>query len=216
MPVRLFRTRPRLLASAVAGFLAAVAVPGGVRLPHVLIGWDSGVVVYLVLIAILFFRSSTDDIRERARRNDEGRATILVLTGAAALASLGAILAVLSPTEPGAPVSRLALILAAVTIVLSWTFTHVVFAAHYAYEFYDEEDGGGLSFPEGSEEPDYLDFLYFSLVIGMTSQVSDVSVTARPIRRTVTAHGVLAFFFNVTLVALLVNLAASAAGGNGG
>jgi len=96
-------------------------------------------------------------------------------------------------------------------VVLSWAFTHTTFALHYAHEFHEQEAtrGAALIFP-GNEEPDYWDFLYFSLVIGMTSQVSDVAIACKPIRRTVSAHGVISFFFNVALLALMVNMAASA------
>jgi uncharacterized membrane protein len=96
--------------------------------------------------------------------------------------------------------------------VLSWFFIHTMFALHYAHEFHAahrENGGGGLSFP-GEEDPDYWDFMYFSFVIGMTSQVSDVAIAARSIRRIATAHGIVSFLFNATLVALTVNIAASA------
>jgi uncharacterized membrane protein len=97
------------------------------------------------------------------------------------------------------------------TIALSWAFTHTIFALHYAHEFYSENDGppGGLQFP-GSEDPDYWDFVYFSFVIGMTSQVSDVAIRSKPIRRIVAAHGVISFVFNVALLSLTVNIAAGA------
>ena len=94
------------------------------------------------------------------------------------------------------------------TILLSWAFMHTIFALHYAHEYYGErrdERIGGLNFPE-DKEPDYWDFLYFSLVIGMTSQVSDVAVTSKVIRRVVALHGVLSFFFNLTILALTVNM----------
>jgi len=150
-------------------------------------------------------------IRMRAKLQDEGQIAVLTLTAIAALASLGAIVALLGMSEAGnrAPSH---LMLAVVTIFLSWTFTHSMFALHYAHEFYDENDGkgGGLIFPGDLREPDYWDFVYFSFVIGMTSQVSDVAITCRPIRHTVSAHGVISFFFNVTLLALTVNIAASA------
>jgi uncharacterized membrane protein len=87
--------------------------------------------------------------------------------------------------------------------------THTIFALHYAHEFYSQDGGGGLTFP-GTAEPDYWDFVYFSFVIGMTSQVSDVAVSCQPIRRTATAHGILSFVFNAALLALTVNIAASA------
>jgi len=147
-----------------------------------------------------------DEIRERAAGQDEGRFGILTMTTAAAVASLAAIVAEIGPRNQEKGWSYLAL--AGATILLSWTFIHSIFALHYAHEFYDV-DGGGLAFPGGDAEPDYWDFVYFSFVIGMTSQVSDVGVTAKNIRRTVTAHGILAFLFNTTLLALTVNIAAS-------
>jgi uncharacterized membrane protein len=150
-------------------------------------------------------------IRLRARLQDEGQYTILALTATAAFASLAAIIALLGMSEAN---SRDAthLLLGIVTILLSWTFTHIMFALHYAHEFYDENGGkgGGLIFPGDLHEPDYWDFVYFSFVIGMTSQVSDVAITCRPIRHTVSAHGIISFIFNVTLLALTVNIAASA------
>src|SRR5262249_26046948 len=100
-------------------------------------------------------------------------------------------------------------VLAAATILLSWAFIHTIFALHYAHEFYDENDGGGLAFP-GKDAPDYWDFVYFSFVIGMTSQVSDVGITDKRIRRTAAAHGIVSFIFNAALLALTVNIAASA------
>src|SRR4029453_8050715 len=144
-------------------------------------------------------------IRRRAAVEDEGQWAILVLTVVAALASLAAIFAELGSAgrRPGqvAP--------AAVTILLSWAFIHTIFALHYAHEFYDETDGGGLIFP-GKDAPDYWDFIYFSFVIGMTSQVSDVGITSKRIRRTAAAHGIVSFIFNAALLALTVNIAASA------
>jgi uncharacterized membrane protein len=95
---------------------------------------------------------------------------------------------------------------------LSWLVTHVTFAFRYAHEYYAHDEGGpeidrGLDFP-GKNEPDYLDFLYFALVLGMTFQVSDVSITARKLRRVATLHGLLSFLFNTVIVALTVNIAA--------
>jgi uncharacterized membrane protein len=102
------------------------------------------------------------------------------------------------------------LVLATVTIGLSWVFIHTMFALHYAHEFYDQSGVPGLAFPGGEQEPDYWDFVYFALVIGMTAQVADVGITTREIRLTVAAHGVVSFFFNAALLALTVNIAASA------
>src|SRR5262249_48149740 len=154
-------------------------------------------------------KADTARIRRRAAMLDEDRVMFLVLTAAAGLASLAAIVAELGVKETGRDPAHLAL--AAATIALSWTFMHTIFALHYAHEFYIENryGAGGSAFP-GKETPAYWVFVYFSLVIGMTSQVSDVAVTAKPIRRLVAVHGVLSFFFNVALLALTVNIAASA------
>jgi uncharacterized membrane protein len=93
---------------------------------------------------------------------------------------------------------------------------HTEFALHYAHEFYGEgrdRELGGLKFP-GRKEPDYWDFLYFSLVIAMTSQVSDVAITSRALRGVATMHGVLSFFFNLGILALTVNMLSNLIGGN--
>jgi uncharacterized membrane protein len=100
--------------------------------------------------------------------------------------------------------------LAVGTVLLSWAFTHTIFALHYAYAFYREgQRAKGLKFPD-DDKPDYWDFVYFSFVIGMTFQVSDVQVTNKGIRRLVTAHGVVSFLFNTTVIALTVNMATQA------
>ena len=172
-----------------------------------LVGWDIGVLVYLSAALYTMFASDVARIRRRAAEEDEGQLGMLVLTVAAAVASLGAIVAELGMGDGGRQPADI--VLASLTIVLSWAFIHVIFALHYAHEFYDEEAGGGMAFPGDDKEPDYLDFVYFSFVIGMTSQVSDVGVTSKPIRRMVTAHGIISFLFNVALLALTVNIAAS-------
>jgi len=216
--IRIERRRPRLVLAVVLGLGVALLLPAEWRgVTRVLAGWDIGLIVYLVLAVRLMWRSDANHIRLRAALQDETRITILVLVVASALASLLAILAEIS----GANRQPAQLALAGMTILLSWVFMHTIFALHYAHDYYGENTsdkshtaekttrGGGLSFP-GEATPDYWDFVYFSFVIGMTSQVSDVAVTSRALRRLVAAHGVVSFLFNVTLLALLVNIAASA------
>jgi uncharacterized membrane protein len=204
--LRVIRARPRLFLSVLLGVAVSLLLPADWRLAtRVLVGWDAGVALYLIGAFTLLVRSDVARIRRRAAILDEGRFAILVLVVGAAVASLGAIV-----WQLGAGRVPAHLALATVTILVSWTLVHVIFALHYAHEFYAAKPrGGGLTFP-GGEEPDYWDFLYFSLVIGMTSQVSDVAVTGRTIRRTVAAHGVVSFLFNAALIALTVNIAASA------
>jgi uncharacterized membrane protein len=212
MPIRIVRARPRLFLSALVGLAVILIAPSDWRIAtRLLVGWDSGVGLYLLLALRMMAVEDVHDIRRRARLQDEGQFVILGLTATAALASLAAIVALLGMSG-GAERDPIHLLLGILTILLSWTFTHIMFALHYAHEFYDEGGGhgGGLEFPGGLKEPDYWDFIYFSFVIGMTNQVSDVQITCRPIRHTVSAHGIISFIFNVALLALTINIAASA------
>lgn len=204
--LRVVRARPRLFLAALFGAVLGLLLPAEWHLSaRALLGWDAGVAFYMIGAFVLMAGADVARIRRRAVILDEGRFAILIVVVGAALASLGGIVAQLGA---GRAPSHLAL--STITILLSWTFVHVIFALHYAHEFYAAKPrGGGLTFP-GGEDPDYWDFLYFSLVIGMTSQVSDVAVTGRTIRRTVAAHGVVSFLFNAALIALTVNIAASA------
>jgi uncharacterized membrane protein len=173
---------------------------------RIIVGWDAGVVLYLALVYLVMAHGSIAQIRRRAAINDEGAVALLLLTAAAALASLVAVLAELGHS-PGP--YQIALSIA--TILLSWTFMHTMFALHYLHEFYGQgadDQLGGLIFP-GSEDPDYWDFLYYSLVVAMTAQVSDVQITSKTIRRLTTLHGAISFFFNATVLALTVNIVSS-------
>jgi uncharacterized membrane protein len=211
--LRILQARRRLVLAALLGAAIAAALPSQWDFARrVLVGWDVGVAVYLAVVYWLMAKATTTHhIRDQAAREDEGKTTVLVLTVAAALASIAAIVVELSGPK-GQQLAGPALVLAIVTILLSWSFIHTIFALHYAHEYYGEgTDGeeGGLQFP-GEGEPDYWDFVYFSFVIGMTFQVSDVVITSKMIRRLAVAHGIVAFVFNVALLALMVNIAASA------
>jgi len=208
---RVVRAHQRLAASTALGAVALVLLPAHWNLiTRALCAWALGVICYLVAAAWMMARASVADIRRHADLQDEGAGLILVLTVAAALASLGAIFMEFAATERLMPHYGLHIALAIATVVLSWMFTHTIFALHYAHEFYGKDaPANGLSFP-GDEPPDYWDFVYFAFVIGMTFQVSDVSVTHKRIRRLVVAHGALSFLFSTAIVALTVNIAANA------
>ena len=202
---RFWRLHIRLFVSASFGLaVTLLLLATSWRAPTcILAGWDSGVALYLALIFWTMARSPIDHIRQRACVEDEGAVALLVLTSASALASLAAVM-----SELGHAPSAYQVALGAVTILLSWVFMHAIFALHYAHEFYGEgadDRIGGLVFP-GDEPPDYWDFLYYSLVVAMTAQVSDVQITSKTLRRLTTAHGVVSFFFNVTVLALTVNI----------
>jgi uncharacterized membrane protein len=208
-PVRVVYARPRTFVAIAIGIAAFFLLPGSLRLvTRLLIGWDIFVAVYLVLVYALVFRSGLAHIRHNAILQDDGRFLILLVTALGAFASIAAIIFELDATHR----SSLELALATATIALSWAAVHTTFALHYAHEFYRGAKPGGLQFPSGDqhEDADYWDFVYFSFVIGMTAQVSDVGITDRTIRRTATAHGIISFVFNTALVALMVNIAASA------
>lgn len=206
--MRLARLHARLLISIIVGVIVTLAmIPTHSRLPtKLLAGWDIGVGLYLVLVYWVILHATVKEIRARAAIQDEGAFALLILTGAAAIASLVAIVAEIANTPSADAWHQLALGMG--TIILSWLFMHSIFAMHYAHEYYGERSDdhvGGLKFP-GMQAPDYWDFLYFSFVVAMTCQVSDVAITSKVIRRVATVHGVLSFFFNLAILALTINM----------
>ena len=148
-----------------------------------------------------------------AAGQQEGEWTIFWIIVAAVVVSFAAIIGEFTGARELAPSRRkLQIGLVALTLFISWLMTHVSFGLRYAHEYYSVSPGrtevdGGLDFP-GESEPDYLDFMYFALVLGMTFQVSDVQITSRKFRRLAAVQGLLGFLFNTVIVALTVNLAA--------
>ena len=209
VPLRVVYARPRTFISMAIGVIAFFLLPGSLRLvTRLLVGWDVFVSFYLALVYIMVLRSGIAHIRRNAALQDDGRFLILLVTALGAFASIAAIVFELGASNRSGP----GLALATITIALSWAAVHTGFSLHYAHEYYRGSKPGGLQFPSGDQhdEADYWDFVYFSFVIGMTAQVSDVGITDRIIRRTATVHGIISFVFNTALVALMVNIAASA------
>lgn len=208
------QARWRLLFATLVCVALVVFLPNDYRLvSRLLIGWDAGIALYLVLVIVMILRSTPDRLRRDSALQDEGRITIPILTVTAAMASLGAIVYWLRVATESGTIAPRVLGLLFVTTLLSWLFIHMMFALHYAHEYYAEHrgEGGGMRFP-GRRSPDYWDFIYFAFVIGTSTAVSDVAVTSRTIRKTVTAHGMVAFVFNVTMIALTVSIAGDAIG----
>lgn len=158
----------------------------------------------------MIFFSTHEKMKVRARLEDEGKFVILFLVVTAAVVSLAAIILELTVVRDMHGVIKYQHIaLAAFTIIVSWAFTHTMFALHYAHDYYQrilKETSGGLDFP-GKDLPDYSDFLYFAYIIGTSGQTADVSLSSRATRRIGTIHCVLAFFFNTTVLALTINIA---------
>jgi uncharacterized membrane protein len=209
VPLRVVYARPRTFIAIAVGIIVFFLLPGSLRLvTRLLVGWDVFAAVYLVLVFTMVLRSGIIHIRRNAVLQDDGRFLILLVTALGAFASIAAIVFELGASNRSAP----GLALATVTIALSWAAVHTGFSLHYAHEYYRGAKPGGLQFPSGDqhEHADYWDFVYFSFVIGMTAQVSDVGITDKVIRRTATVHGIISFVFNTALLALMVNIAASA------
>lgn len=209
-PLRVVYSRPRIFISIAVGIVTFVLLPAvPLRLvTRLLIAWDVFAALYLVLVYIMMLRSGHRHVRRNAVLQDDGRFLIVTVTVLGAFASIAAIVFELGASRHAVP----QLLLATATITLSWAVVHTAFALHYAHDYYRGAKPGGLQFPSGDQHDhaDYWDFVYFAFVIGMTAQVSDVGITDKTIRRTVTAHGIISFIFNTALLALMVNIAASA------
>ena len=210
---RSMRARPRMMISTLFGLAVALLVPAGDFIVHTLLGWNAGVILYIALILILMARTAPAAIRKRSIAEAEGRFTVLLLVIAAATMILIAIaLGVFSAKQLQGTARLLRLALTFITVINSWAFVQIVFTIYYAHEYHAEVRGrrgnrGGLKFM-GSGTPDYWDFLYFALTVGMTAQTSDTGVETHRIRRLVIVHGLVSFVFTTAVIALTVNLAA--------
>ncbi len=207
--------RPRFFAAAVIGVLCMLLLPHDLRLAtRGIIAWDVFITAFMVLVAFLFTSQKSERMPADAQAQEEGEWTIFWITVGAVLASFAAIIIEFSASKDAPPAERGGQVtLVAFTLLASWLMTHTVFAMRYAHEYYSTALGstgvdGGLVFP-GDEPPDYWDFFYFALVLGMTFQVSDVQITSRKLRRLGTVHGLLGFLFNTVIIALTVNIGAS-------
>jgi uncharacterized membrane protein len=212
--LRHLSARPRL-AAALAVFVVVAglgAASGAWRWPTVvLVAWNVAVLLLIALDFVMIAGSDERTMRRRAALLDDGQQTILALSVIAAVASLIAIAAELAVVRDLGGAVRLAHVaLAALTVATAWTFIHVMFAVHYAHEWIKSRDaaaGPGLRIP-GEDHPDYWDFLYVAVVIGTSGQTADVEFTSKRMRRIGLVHCTLAFFFNTTVLALTVNIAA--------
>jgi uncharacterized membrane protein len=208
---RVLFARRRLLASIVAGVLLFAVLPDHLRLvTRILMGWDLTALIYVVFAFVMIARSTVETCHSRAALYDESDWVIVMLVVLSAAASFAAIfteLAILK-RSPGTPV--LAIAVTGLTVVLSWTFTHMIFTLHYANLYYKPQKNGhpgGLEFP-GKREPDYRDFIYYAFVIGCAAQTGDINTVSHPMRRVTLIHGVVSFAFNTALLALMVNVGA--------
>lgn len=213
-----FAPRPRLTISIVIGIVVGVAcwflateTKGSTSL---ILGWDALSFTFLSSMMSTWFKHDAADIRHQSAQDDNGREVISALVIVAAAASVWAVGAELSLAKDSHGLMKAArIVLAFVTVVASWLMVQMIFTLHYAHEYYgvDADDGGrdqgGIEFP-GQEAPDYWDFLYFAIVIGVACATADADFTSKGLRRLGTVHSLVAFAFNTIIVALTINLTA--------
>jgi uncharacterized membrane protein len=205
--------RPRLTSAFLAGAIVAAAlwlIPNHIAWStRAVFAWDTTLIVFIGSTLLMMADCDDAKIRQRAAREDEGQHFILALAVVAAAASIIAIAAELSIAKNEHGLAKgLRVALAFGTVAASWFFVQMVFALHYAHEYYGDGDGkAGLAFP-GDDTPDYWDFLHFGSIIGVAAQTADVAFTSKSMRRTGTVHGMVAFIFNTVVLALTINLLA--------
>ena len=210
-------TRPRLAIAFLVGIAAGLLVYFLTPLrpsTAAIIGWDMTCLTFAIAMLTAMANKEPHHIAARAMDQDEGQGFILGLVIIAAVASVVAVGMELSLAKDAHGLEKAArVILAFLTVAGSWFTVALIFALHYAHEFYAPADctadgvAGGLSFP-GGEEPDYWDFLHFALVIGVAAQTADIAFASKGMRRTGTVHCILAFVFNTVVLALTINLLA--------
>ncbi|KAB2644131.1 MAG: DUF1345 domain-containing protein [Verrucomicrobia bacterium] len=184
-------------------------------LNQIIASWDLFAFTGIILSWITILRHDPYEVQRRVLVNDPTRKFLFAIVLLASIASFSVTWLLLTATKGASSleVSR-NIILGITTVFLSWFLVHTRFAIQYAFLFYAEapekersQISQGLIFP-GKKMPDYLDFAYFSFVIGMTFQVSDVQVAEYRLRRFVLLHGLISFFFNTSILALIVNIVA--------
>jgi uncharacterized membrane protein len=206
--------RPRLLAAALVGIVAFFLSPQEWTFTaRVLVAWNLGVWPYLAALVWLMFRSSAEGVRGIARQEDASSAGLMVLMCGAAVLSLVAIIAELAHGQDGGESSLFVYSVTVLTVLGSWFLLGALYTFHYAHLYYSSPANRlPLGFPEALKSPSYVDFMYFSFTIAVAVQTSDVSVRTTAMRATVLAQSVLSFFFNLTILGLAINMAATLAG----
>ena len=217
LPIGPFASRPRLVGAILVGVAAGLLLaftPNALEpSSRIILAWDGGCFWFIAASLMAMSGMKGRDIEQRAAAQDDGRGMILglvLLSSAARLAAVGVELSLAKADHGVFKVARVALAFA--TVSASWFVAQLIFALHYAHEYYSVSDSdpspairGGLKFPEGGE-PDYWDFLHFSIIIGVASQTADIAFDSRTLRRIGTVHSLLAFAFNTVVVALTINL----------
>lgn len=210
-PVRLVLSRPRYFIAL--GLMVAIYLATGpyfaAHSTRMLLGWDAGLLFFILSMFGQMYSCKASDVPRLSAQQDIGQRIILLLSVFSAFLSFMTIaveIKSIRQAQGWEQIARIAMILG--TILLSWCFVQLIFALHYAHHYFVRAEGRGLTFPGPERAPDYGDFLYFAFTIGSAFATSDVNVTSPALRRTVTAHTVLSFFFNTFILGLWVNVGA--------
>ncbi|MCS0630040.1 DUF1345 domain-containing protein [Telluria mixta] len=210
--LRFIRSRPYLLGALVLGVAVGILVPERYNeLRRALIGWNSGVWAYLLAMAWTMFRADHSRVRAIAEKQDESGGAVLGAVVVGAILSVYAIVTELANMkEASEHMKALHYGFTALTVIGSWLLVGVMYCLHYAHIYYTASKHTlPLEFPDQHTQPNYWDFLYFSFTLSVAVQTSDVTVKTRAMRKLVLGHCVLAFFFNLVILGLSVNIAAS-------
>ena len=202
----IIHSRPHLSIAVVLGALVAPLLPDDWPwLLRLLTAWDVVVWSYLAMMTVMMLRADHHDIRRAARKQDEKGPVILATLSLAVLISLAAIVSQLSQGGKAMHYGFVVL-----TLTGSWFMVGIMFCSHYAHLYYENETAEPpLAFPDRSLQPNYWDFLYFSFTISVAVQTSDVAIRSRSLRKVVLGQSVLCFFYNLAILGLSINIAAS-------
>ncbi|KTC18716.1 hypothetical protein AO391_03980 [Pseudomonas marginalis ICMP 9505] len=206
----LARTHPRLSSAAVLGLAVGILAPADTLISKILIGWNAGVWIYLLLMLWLTSRSQADEVKRIAEIEDENAGLVLFMVCIAAIASLATITVNLVGSKDLDSTARLLHYgFTGMTVIGSWLLTGVIFSVHYARLFYTwEGDEPALRFADDLRNPNYWDFLYFSFTIGVAVQTADVGVATRSMRKVVLGQSLIGFLFNTAILGFSINIAA--------
>jgi uncharacterized membrane protein len=213
-------------------FLVALAIAIAALMPFVsrwgqavLGGFDLAAVAFIVSLWPLTHDHTPAQMRAQARANDARRLGVLVITSLVMVVILTAVTVELPGARHETGLTHtIALALVLFSLVTAWLFSNLIFALHYAHLYYREDSDGGLNFPKPDADttcepedddsqgqelgPDYLDFAYFALTIGMAFATADISIPGRAFRRTAIVHAIIAFFYNLVVLAFTINVTA--------
>ncbi|CAM3665837.1 DUF1345 domain-containing protein [Elizabethkingia sp. HX WHF] len=206
--IKKLRPIHRVMLSIIISGLIFVIVPSELPvLPRILITWLGFAITYISICWITIFTMNVTEIIRKASIEDGSKAFVFLFVILASFACLFTVLLMVMGFNDK-NISQWFMVLIAVgSMISSWALVHTLYIFHYAHLYYKTKGGKGLDYP-GDEKPDYLDFAYFSFVMGCTFQVSDVEISSKEIRRVALFHGLLSFALNTFVVALTINIIA--------